>query len=117
MNLSSHIRRMRYHFGRRVRIGPQSYRIRGYLASNLMYDPCHEPHIAKVLQRIFSERTGTFVDVGANIGQTLLKALSIDPSTRYKPSARFIGWVKFLISRHFRSTRARVLSLFRSFDA
>ena len=36
-----------------------------------------------VMERIFAEREGAFIDVGANVGQTLLKVLKIDPDREY----------------------------------
>ncbi len=63
-------------------IGKASYRVRGYLASHLATDMSHEPQVLPVLEKALA-RHGAFVDVGANVGQSLLKMLTIDPERRY----------------------------------
>jgi FkbM family methyltransferase len=43
----------------------------------------YEPWAEVLFSVIFSLRGGTFVDVGANVGQTLLRVLSLDPDREY----------------------------------
>ncbi len=51
------------------------------------YDHCKaKAHVEVVdffLQQIFPRVRGTFIDVGANIGQTLLKVVTMDPNRDY----------------------------------
>jgi FkbM family methyltransferase len=68
--------------GRRVRIGQRSFRVRGYLSNILGLDADHEPEMGEVIARMLARR-GTFIDVGANLGQTLGKVLAVDPDRSY----------------------------------
>jgi FkbM family methyltransferase len=43
----------------------------------------NEPWMTRLLEKLLSGRKGIFVDVGANIGQTLIKLKSIDPGVFY----------------------------------
>ncbi len=43
----------------------------------------NEPWMGQLLEKLISERKGAFIDVGANIGQTLLKLKSIAPEALY----------------------------------
>lgn len=43
----------------------------------------HEPAISKIIGSILSRRGGTFIDVGANVGQTLLNVLRHDWNRQY----------------------------------
>lgn len=43
----------------------------------------NEPWMSQLLEKLLSERKGLFIDVGANIGQTLLKLKSIAPEVLY----------------------------------
>lgn len=71
----------------RITLGRRSYRIRRFHASGLLraasgrddYEPGHDA----VLARILAERKGAFIDVGANVGQTLIKVLKIDAAREY----------------------------------
>lgn len=43
----------------------------------------YEPHFQRFLQSLLRRRPGTFVDVGVNLGQTLLLVATSDPGRRY----------------------------------
>lgn len=43
----------------------------------------NEPWMSQLLEKLLSERKGLFIDVGANIGQTLIKLRSIAPEVFY----------------------------------
>lgn len=75
--------RLRHLLGFRERLGSRAYAFSGYHPDRLAYEIDSEPYLLPVLRRIFDQRTGTFLDVGANIGQTLLKVLSLDPARPY----------------------------------
>ena len=79
----AHARRFGYHLGLDLRIGKERFRMRGYYASRLNYSDYHEPFMGVVLQRYIVPRPGAFIDVGVNVGQTLMKVLSVDRSRRY----------------------------------
>ena len=57
--------------------------MRGYFANRLAFDLQHEPFMTTVLKRVFSRRAGTFIDIGTNVGQTLIKVLAVDPVRPY----------------------------------
>jgi FkbM family methyltransferase len=80
--LFDHAERISRQVGRRVRIGKRSFRVRGYLSNILAVNPDDEPEVTAALTRVLS-RPGTFIDVGANVGQTLIKVLAIDPDRSY----------------------------------
>jgi FkbM family methyltransferase len=71
----------------RIVLNQRSYLIRQFQTSGLLraasrhddYEPGHDA----VMARILAERKGAFIDVGANVGQTLLKLLKIDPARDY----------------------------------
>ena len=81
--ISSHLARARHQLGRPLTLGNRNFKLRGYHANRLATDFTHEPYLLAVLQRLLSERQGTFIDVGVNLGQTLIKVLSIDASRPY----------------------------------
>lgn len=45
--------------------------------------PSHEPWLLKIIKEILEKRPGAFIDVGVNVGQTLLKVKSINVSNDY----------------------------------
>lgn len=81
--IRDHAQRLRRQFGALVPLGPRSYRIPGYVSNILDIDSSNEREIRAVIGRLLSERTGCFVDVGANLGQTLGSVLSVDPDRSY----------------------------------
>ncbi|MES2915500.1 MAG: FkbM family methyltransferase [Pseudomonadota bacterium] len=68
--------------GRPVRIGRRDYRIKGYFSNIVAPESDDEPEVAAAIARLL-KRPGTFVDVGANLGQTLGKVLAVDPDRSY----------------------------------
>ncbi|WP_013321743.1 FkbM family methyltransferase [Gloeothece verrucosa] len=59
-----------------------------------------ETHLDKIIAEIFLKKTGAFIDVGVNIGQTLFKVKSIDLSRDYfgfDPSPSCCFYVKKII--------------------
>jgi len=80
--ISAHARRISYHFGRGITLGGQRFRLQGYHATRLHHADRHEPFLGAVLRRHL-RRPGSFVDVGVNIGQTLMKVLAIDRDRAY----------------------------------
>jgi FkbM family methyltransferase len=72
---------------RKVTIGREGFRARtvhlDVLAAASTRTDGYEHGMTVLFRRILSQRQGAFVDVGANIGQTLLNVLSIDASRRY----------------------------------
>ena len=79
----SHAKRVSYHLGRRVSIGDSTYEARGYFAGRLDYSDRHEPFLGAVLQRQLRAKPGALIDVGVNVGQTLMKMLGIDRNREY----------------------------------
>ena len=57
--------------------------MRGYLPFRLATPNEYEPHVALVISNILQRRRGVFIDVGANVGQTLFTLLRIDPKCSY----------------------------------
>lgn len=81
--LKSHIKHSRDQIVGSVKIGSRKYKIRGYLPSRLATSNEYEPHVALVISNILRKRRGIFIDVGANVGQTLFALLRIDPNCTY----------------------------------
>lgn len=78
-----HARRIGYHLGKGFNIGQERFKMRGYYASPLTYSSEHEPELRAILFRLLNTNQGTFVDVGVNIGQTLMKIIGIDRNRTY----------------------------------
>lgn len=74
---------MQFQLGKRLALGPRQYRLRGYCANRFASGFHHEPHLLPVLERVLSGSKGAFVDIGVNVGQTLTKVLTLDPTRRY----------------------------------
>jgi len=79
----THLGRLQHQAGKPLRLGPRAYRLRGYFGNRMARDFAHEPHLLAVLKRRLDRHPGTFVDVGTNVGQTLVKVLALDPTRRY----------------------------------
>ncbi len=72
--------------GRRITLGDNTYRIKGlYVNSLALRDRIEsaEPWLDAVYRTVLRCREGAFLDVGANVGQTMFKILSFDPSRQY----------------------------------
>ncbi len=80
--VSDHLQRLRHQAGARLRLGPKSYRLRGYISNILQADAAHEAELLPLFGRLLA-RPGHFIDVGANLGQTLGKVLTLDPKRAY----------------------------------
>ena len=83
MQISQHLPRLRHQLGRKLQLGNRAYRVRGYIGNRQAVGLAHEAHLIPVIRTALAKREGTFVDVGVNTGQTLLKVLSIDPQRGY----------------------------------
>jgi FkbM family methyltransferase len=81
--LKYHVPHIKHQLGRPLEIGTRQYRLQGYYPNRLAYDFDTEPFMAPVLKRVFAARPGAFLDVGANLGQTLVKMLAVDPDRTY----------------------------------
>lgn len=82
--IASHARRIKYQFGKNVKIGNERFQFHGYHASRLdNSEKRHEAYLVDVLRRQLESRPGVFIDVGVNVGQTLLKILAIDRKRAY----------------------------------
>lgn len=80
--LLDHTERFSRQMGRRVRIGQRNFRVKGYLSNILELGSDSEPDVEAAIARLL-DRPGTFIDVGANVGQTLGKVLAVDPDRSY----------------------------------
>lgn len=111
--LKSHIARIKYQLGRHLILGSRKYRLRGYLANRFASDFHHEPFMTQVLERALKKKAGAFIDIGANIGQTLIKVLAIDANRTYVGFEPQIGCCffinQFLIDNAL--SRARIIPL------
>ena len=74
--------RLARQMGRPVRIGQRDFQIQGYFSNIVAPKSVDEPEVAAAIARLL-KRPGTFVDVGANLGQTLGKVLAVDPDRSY----------------------------------
>lgn len=78
-----HLPRVQHQLGKPLRLGERQFRVRGYHANRQSVSLDHERHLLEAFRRALALRPGTFVDVGANTGQTLLKLLSLEPDRDY----------------------------------
>jgi len=73
--------------GKTLKLGNRTFRIKGFLANPLALNneglQANEPWLDVVFHSILLCREGTFLDVGANLGQTMFKLLRLDPDVRY----------------------------------
>ena len=92
----AHTRRIGYHFGKNLTIGREKFLMRGYYATRLNYSDRHEPFLGLVLTRCMNSSSGAFIDVGVNVGQTLMKVLSIDRHRQYFGFEPQIGCAYFV---------------------
>jgi FkbM family methyltransferase len=63
----------------------------------------HEEWMEEVLEKLVKIRKGSFLDVGANVGQTLLKIKSIEPAIRYygfEPNPTCVFYLNQLIEKN-----------------
>ena len=81
-NLLDHLDRLSRHLGRQAKIGEREFKLAGYFSNILDLQTGNEPEVSAAIQR-FLRKPGTFIDVGANLGQTLGKVLAIDPTRSY----------------------------------
>lgn len=107
--ITAHARRLSYHLGRGVTLGDHRFKLRGYHASRLSPLSNHEAFLVEVLRRQLA-RPGAFLDVGVNVGQTLMKVLSIDAERRYVGFEPQIGCCYF-IEQFIRLNRLRNASV------
>lgn len=81
---ASHVRRIKYQLGKQLRIGSESFKFHGYHASRLdSSESRHEAYMMDVIRRQLEFRPGVFIDVGVNVGQTLLKVLAVERQRAY----------------------------------
>jgi len=62
-----------------------------------------EPWMSDVIRRLFERKAGAFVDVGVNLGQTLLKVAAIDPAREYvgfEPNPACVDYAWKLIEKN-----------------
>lgn len=80
--ISDHINRIVRQLGWRTAVGRHRFRVRGYISNILNISSSEEANVRRVIERLLS-RPGVFIDVGANLGQTLGKVLEIDRGRAY----------------------------------
>ena len=62
-----------------------------------------EPWLTSLLSKVFQEKHGAFIDVGVNLGQTLIKVKALDPDRRYigfEPNPTCVFYVGELIKEN-----------------
>jgi FkbM family methyltransferase len=82
-----------------VRVGGHRFRVP--VTQGIRLQPDLEPWLDILLRRVMTARPGSFVDVGANLGQTLLKMKALFPAGDYsgfEPNPRCYCYVKDLIA-------------------
>ena len=86
-----------------ARIGGSSFKVPLIETIGLGHLRPSEPELQTALAALLPTRAGAFIDVGANIGQTLLKVRSIDASRRYvgfEPNPACFAYVQRLIDEN-----------------
>lgn len=88
-----------------VKIGGTRFKIPVIREMGLGNLAATEPWMTDLIQSLYKEKTGAFVDIGANIGQTLLKFKSAAPSMEYigfEPNPACVYYLRELIkANHF----------------
>ena len=64
-------------------IGKSTYKTKGIYLNRVTLKNEHELWLDSVYSAVFKAKSGIFIDVGANTGQTLIKVLSIDENIEY----------------------------------
>jgi FkbM family methyltransferase len=82
-SLGWHAKHLRYALGKPRLLGGRAYRIKGYFSDKFCRDDDHEPHLGVVVAELLRQREGAFIDIGANVGQTLCKLLATGQRRRY----------------------------------
>lgn len=95
-DLKQHLTQFTHQLGSPVKLGSRDYRMRGYFRNRLVFGFSHEPFMTAVLERALAGKPGTFVDIGVNVGQTLIKVLAIDPQRAYVGFEPQIGCCFFI---------------------
>jgi FkbM family methyltransferase len=94
--IAAHAKRISLHLGGGVTIGRERFKVQGYHASRLNTSAGHEPFLADVVRQLLESRPGAFVDVGVNVGQTLMKVLSVGRDRAYVGFEPQIGCCYFV---------------------
>lgn len=94
--IAAHAKRISLHLGGGVTIGKERFKVRGYHASRLNTSDRHEPFLAAIVRRLLEARPGAFIDVGVNVGQTLMKVLSVERERAYVGFEPQIGCCYFV---------------------
>lgn len=80
--IKDHMTRFVRQLGWRTAVGDHRFWVRGYISNIVDISSTDEPNVLRVIERLLS-RPGVFLDVGANLGQTLGKVLEIDRGRAY----------------------------------
>ena len=80
--ISDHMLRIFRQLGYRTTVGDHRFWVRGYISNDVDVGGPDEPDVFRVIERLLT-RPGVFIDVGANLGQTLGKVLKVDCSRDY----------------------------------
>lgn len=94
--LKQHLTHVTHQLGTPVKLGLREYRMRGYFGNRMAHGFVHEPFLTTVLKRSLSHKPGAFVDIGVNVGQTLIKVLALDPQRPYVGFEPQIGCCFFI---------------------
>lgn len=78
-----HLRYLSFAAGRPLELGGHLFRMKGYFPNRFYAGSGFEPHLSRVIAQFLEERPGAFIDVGTNVGQTLVKLLATQPDRRY----------------------------------
>lgn len=84
----------------RVQVGGRAFRVPVRDGIRLQAADA-EPWLDKLIARLIALRPGSFIDAGANLGQTLLKLKAANPETRYlgfEPNARCYCYMSDLVA-------------------
>jgi len=84
----------------RTQVGGRSFRVP--VKEGIRLDAGNlEPWLDELIRRLMTVRPGSFVDVGVNLGQTLLKVKAVAPDVRYfgfEPNPRCYCYVSDLVT-------------------
>lgn len=96
---------------RTVTLGRRSYRVRGiFVNAPALRSGAHEPWLDRIYEVVLGGN-GAFLDVGANVGQTMFKILSLQPDRQYIGFEPQVA-CSFLIEQFIRDNRLTNCSIF-----
>lgn len=82
-SIKRHISLLLRQFGKKNQIGNHKFIIRGYFANRFDITGKDEKDVEELIPILLSRSSGAFLDIGVNVGQTLVKVIKHDKDREY----------------------------------